>query len=101
MQNLKDEHEKSGVSPVTAAVTGAVIGAGAAVAGTMALRSEENRKKIKDTLTSMKDKTMEYLEERKGEHTSKAEGALKKVKKEISSVKHAAKKPMVRPAVAA
>ena len=101
MKNTNEEHQKEGISPVTAAVTGAVIGAGAAVAGTMALKDEKSRKKVKDTIITMKNKTMEYFEERNGNGKSKAQDAIGKVKKEISSGKHSSKKPVARPAVAA
>lgn len=106
MDQRKNYHKEElqnngGVNPVTAAVTGAVIGASAAVAGSIALSNEKNRQKVKETLANMKDKTIEYLEKRSGKEASKAEGALKKVKKEISSAKHAAKKTADRPAIAA
>ena len=40
---MNTKKQRSGISPAAAVVTGAVIGAGAAVAGVAALRNEKNR----------------------------------------------------------
>ncbi len=48
-------------SPVTTAVAGAVIGAGVAIVGAV-LRNKENREKIKEVITNVKDQTSEYIQ---------------------------------------
>jgi hypothetical protein len=53
---------KGGVTSAAAAVTGAVVGAGIAVAGVIALKDEKNRKKAKETLMHVKDKVVGYIE---------------------------------------
>lgn len=56
----KLEEKNIGVNPVIIAVTGAVVGAGLAVAG-VALSDEKNRKKIAKTATTVKDDVIHYL----------------------------------------
>lgn len=58
----KPDEVKGGFSPVTSAITGAIIGAGVAVAGTMALKDEKNREKIKEMLTNAKDQAVDFME---------------------------------------
>lgn len=59
----KQNEKKDGFNPVVAAVTGAVVGAGVAIAGAVALRDEKNREKVKDVLTSAKDRAGDYMED--------------------------------------
>lgn len=59
----KQDKEKGGVNPVVAAVTGAVVGAGVAIAGAIALKDEKNRQKVKDVLTNAKDQAVGYMED--------------------------------------
>lgn len=58
----KQEVERSGFNPVAAAVTGAIVGAGIAIAGTVALENKKNRKEIKQVFTNIKDQAMGYME---------------------------------------
>lgn len=58
MTNLKQK-KKSKFS-VIAGITGAVVGAGAAVAGALALRDKKNRDKVKKVLNKVKDEAMTY-----------------------------------------
>ena len=60
------------VSPIAAAVVGAVVGAGVAVAGAIALKDEKNRDKVKEVLANVKDT---------------ATGYVKDVKKQVESTK--------------
>lgn len=59
-QNGK-KHKTGSVNPVVVGATGAVIGAGIAVAATQALKSEKTRKKIKSTIRAAKDRAMEQM----------------------------------------
>lgn len=62
--NLKKQEEKqSGLNPVAVAVTGAVVGAGIAIAGVVALKDEKNREKVKEALTNVKDRAENYIED--------------------------------------
>lgn len=51
---------------VAAAIGGAIAGAGV-VAGAMAMKSEENRAKVKEVLTDAKDKVENFVEEKREE----------------------------------
>lgn len=57
-KNQQDQ-EKGGVNPVVAAVTGAVVGAGVAVA----LKDKKNREKVKEVLTNVKNQAIGYMED--------------------------------------
>ncbi len=59
----KQTEVHGGMSPVVLAVTGAVIGAGIAVAGVgaVALKDESNRQKVKKVLDAAKDQAVEYI----------------------------------------
>ncbi len=61
----KQTEVHGGMSPVVMAVTGAVIGAGIAVAGVgaVALKDEKNRQKVKDVLDTAKDHAVDYIED--------------------------------------
>jgi hypothetical protein len=64
MIDQKRQHEeKSEINPVVAAVTGAVIGVGVAVAGAVALTDEKNRKRVKDVLSNVKNQAMGYMDD--------------------------------------
>ena len=54
----KQNKQGDGVSPVVAAVAGAVVGAGVAVAGAIALSNENNQAKLKGAYTNIKNKVM-------------------------------------------
>lgn len=82
----KDDMHSKGVSPVAAAVTGAVVGAGVAVAGAVALKDKKNREKVKEVLTTVKEQAMNYIEDiqttanqKKEEMVTKGEKAAKKL----------------------
>lgn len=60
--NQKDQvKRKSGFNPVAAAVTGAIVGAGIAIAGTVALENKNNREKIKQVFSDVKDQAVGYM----------------------------------------
>lgn len=85
MLDKKQDHEKNGVSPVTAAITGAVVGAGIAVVGTVALSDKNNREKIKKILTNTKDKAVDYVENMQKQAKDKGKTIHKKI---AEGVKH-------------
>lgn len=88
-QNKHDD----GISPAIAAVTGAVIGAGVAVAA-VAMQDEKNREKVKEVLSNVKDHAVGYVEdmqkqveEKKGEVEEKLVEGKEKLSKVVSSAK--------------
>ncbi|KKP28563.1 MAG: hypothetical protein UR15_C0025G0012 [Parcubacteria group bacterium GW2011_GWA2_31_28] len=62
LNNIHKERKKS-INPIAAGVTGAVIGAGAAVAGAVILKDKKNRENIKKVLNKVKDTTSEYMKD--------------------------------------
>ena len=93
----KQDNEKSGINPVAAAVTGAVIGAGVIAAGAVAiaLKDEKNRKKVKQTLTNVKRQAVNYMEDmekqvqgKKNDVQEKFTEGKEKVNKVTKSVKN-------------
>jgi gas vesicle protein len=56
------KHDKRSIDPLTAGVTGAVIGAGAVAMGVV-LKNKKNREKLKGAITGVKDKTLGYMED--------------------------------------
>lgn len=73
-----DKQKKGGVNPLGAAAVGVVVGAGAVIAGVAAMQNEENREKIKDAATKLKEGTEEKLDE-----------GVEKVKKGMDSAEEA------------
>lgn len=62
-ENIQNKHgDDQGVNPIAAGVAGAVIGAGAAVAGVVALKDKKNREKVQGVLNGVKDMAMGYME---------------------------------------
>lgn len=59
--NQKKADDHGGINPVVAGTVGAVIGAGVAVAGTIAMQNPDNREKVKDAVDSVKERATEYL----------------------------------------
>lgn len=55
---MKNKKSK-GISPVAVGVTGAIVGAGAVIAGAVALNKKNNRKKVEEVLENAKDKAVE------------------------------------------
>lgn len=82
----KQDKRKSGFNPVVAAVTGAVVGVGVAVAGAVALKDKKTREKVKQALTNVKNQATDYMEDKKkqvkeGEIEKKLVEGKEKVKK--------------------
>jgi gas vesicle protein len=90
---MKDQ-KNGGVNPITAAVAGAVVGAGIAVAGVV-LSDEKNRKKVKDVATGVKDKAVDYIQltqkqanAKKNELEKRITDDKRKLKKVVNSAKN-------------
>jgi hypothetical protein len=90
----KQDKRKSGIDPVAAAVTGAIVGAGVAVAGAVALKDKKNRENVKQVLNNVKDQAVGYMEKmqndvksKKGSVENKLDDGQKEVKKVTSSTK--------------
>ena len=90
MTNKKHNKGKGDVSPVFAGVTGAIVGAGVAVAavGAIALKDEKNREKVIEALTNVKNQAVGYMDdmqkqaqEKKDEGEEKLNEGKEKVKK--------------------
>lgn len=95
----EDKKEQKNVNPIGVAVTGAVVGAGIAVAGAVALQNKDNRKKVKQALGDIKDRAVDYMhnmqekaEDKKEQLTDKFTGVEKKAKSSVKKVKKSAAK---------
>ena len=72
----KHDHDRGGMNPVVAAVTGVVVGAGV-VAGAVLMKDGKNREKLKTALTDADDQ----LKEEQNEIEKKAKKVSDSVKK--------------------
>lgn len=84
------------VNPVIAAVAGALVGAGIAVAG-VALSDEKNRKKVIKIASDMKDNLATYVEKKQNQAEIKKEELGEKIstgKENVSKVVKSAKKSL-------
>jgi gas vesicle protein len=87
MISNKFKKQENTMNPLAVAVTGAVVGAGVAIAGAMALKDEKNRKKVKDVLLNAKDQASSYIETMKSESKDKKAEVTEKVTKVIDAKK--------------
>ena len=79
---MKDqENKKSGVSSISAVVTGALVGAGVIAAGALALKDKKTREKVNDALSATEKK----LTSTKDEVTKVADSA-NEAKKEVKKI---------------
>ena len=78
----------SGLKTAVAVATGAIVGAGIAVVGTMALKDKKNREKVKQVLRNVKDRVEEHMEKAE----KKVVIGKRKVKKITKLVKDTGKK---------
>lgn len=83
---MTDSKKKDVVNPIAAAVTGAAIGAGVAIAGAVALKDEKNRKKIKGILNELKDRGENVQEDLKKEAKAKTEEIKERVDGETEKI---------------
>jgi len=90
----KESKKDNGVSQVAAAIAGAVVGAGIAVAG-VALTDDKNRKKVIKAATSAKNDVVGYVEhareqaeEKKKEAERRMVSDKEKVRRVVDSAKN-------------
>ncbi len=97
-QNQKKQDErKSGFNPVAAAITGAVVGAGVAVAGAVALNDKKNREKVKKVLNNVKNQAIGYMEDMQKQVQDKkdeVEGKFTEGKKKVLKIENSVKKSL-------
>jgi len=92
---MKDNNQKGGVNPVMAAVAGAVVGAGVAVAGAMVLEDKKNREKVKKVFTDVKNQAIDYVEDMQKQIRDKRDGIEEKItdgKNKVQKVTKSVKK---------
>ncbi|MDP2649518.1 MAG: hypothetical protein Q8P10_01605 [bacterium] len=75
----KQDERQKGFNQAAAVVAGAVVGAGVAVAGMVALKDEKNRKKVKEALTNVKDQAIDYMEDMQKQAQDKKDEIDKKL----------------------
>lgn len=61
--NKKQNNDEKSVNPIIAGVTGAVIGAGIAIAGAVILKDEKNRDKAKKVINNVKEEVRGYVKD--------------------------------------
>ena len=83
--NKKPVEVKVGISPVVAAVTGMVVGAGVAVAGAVAYANQDNRDKVNKVLMDTKDQIIEKKDE-VGEKVEKLVNIAKDTVEEVKNI---------------
>ncbi len=81
-----DKKKDNSINPIASAVTGAVVGAGVAIAAAQALKNENAKKKVKEVVTAAKDQAVEYINSHKDDvNLEEGKDKLKKVIKNKSS----------------
>lgn len=90
MTKVNQKKDKDSLDTMVAAVTGAVIGAGLAVAGAVALK-EDNRQKMKDALIDTKDKAVKYVDDLQRQAELGAEALEDKLEDSSEEAKNAVK----------
>lgn len=80
-------HESTLKKPIIAAVTGAAVGAGIAVAGTAVLKDEKRREKVKGMLKGAKNKAVSFVREKKDVAENKVEKGKGKVERKVQAAK--------------
>jgi gas vesicle protein len=68
MTNSKQNQKKN--KSIIAAIAGAIVGAGAAIAGTAAFKDKKNRDKAKKVLTNIKNQALGYVKKMQKETKS-------------------------------
>lgn len=90
MTDKQDKHEahekKTGVSPIAAAVTGAVVGAGVAVVGVKAMEDEKTREKVKQVLENARDQAVQYVQNAQKKMPAQGKDILQHAGKKIKDL---------------
>lgn len=93
----KQDERRNGLNQVAAAVTGAIVGAGVAVAGAVIMSDKKNREKVKKVLNNAKNQAIGYMEDIQKQVKSKkseVEGKLTEGKKRVKKVENSVKKSL-------
>jgi hypothetical protein len=93
MTNKKTQNRgKDSVNPIVAGVTGAVIGAGIAVAGAaVVLNDKKSREKVKGVLSNVKNQVVGYMEDMQKQAQDKKTEVKEKIAESEKTVKKTAK----------
>lgn len=97
-KNKKKVQQATVINPVAAAFTGAIIGAGAVVAGAIVMSDKNNQKKVEKVVNDAKDKIRGYkegLEERSHEVKEDAKEKIDQVSSKVQELIEVAKEPLV------
>lgn len=94
--NQKNQNNmgNGGISSLVAAVTGAVVGAGVAVAGVVAFRDKKSRDTVKKVITHVKNQAVGYMEDMQSQAQvtkDEVEKKLVKSKEKIQKASNEAK----------
>jgi len=87
-QDQKKQDDQNRFNQVAAVVTGAVVGAGVAVAGAVVMGDKKNREKVKKVFNDAKDQAAGYVEE----FQKKVEYEKDEIKKDLVKGRKLAKK---------
>jgi|GEM_PF-6286069 len=85
---MTDSKKNNGVSHIATAVAGVILGAGAVVAGAIALNDKGNMNKVKDALSSAKKQAKDYVSDIKDTADNKVDQAKLMLKKEQKIAKN-------------
>jgi hypothetical protein len=83
----KQDKPNEGINPIVVGVAGAVVGAGIAVAGAMALKDDKNRAKVMGALKNVKDQALDIVDGMQNQVEDKKEIVEGKVKKALKTTK--------------
>jgi gas vesicle protein len=89
--------QAKGINPVAAAVTGAIIGAGAVVAGAIVMSDKNNQKKVEKVVNDAKEKIRGYkagLEEKSQAVKDDAKVKIEQVSGKVQEMIDVAKEPL-------
>lgn len=92
MTDQNDKNQHTGVNPAAAAATGAVVGAGLAVAGVVALKDKHNREKVKEAFSMVKDQAVEYVQKVANDKKDDIKHGIAQGKHTMNAIKSTAKK---------
>jgi gas vesicle protein len=90
--NEKKEISETGFNPAIAAIIGATVGAGVAIAGATILADEKKRNKVKKVIDQVKTHAMDYVENLKKQTNEKKTEVKKQATKTIADSKQKIKK---------
>lgn len=90
--NEKEDTTKTGFHPVVAAVIGATVGAGVAIAGAAIMADEKKREKVRKVIDTVKNQAMDYVQNIKKQTAEKKLVVKKPATKSLTDGKQKIKK---------